>query len=158
MKHIYPKHSTKRGGTRKHPLYATYFNMLMRCKKENYEHFDRYGGRGIKVCEKWDSENGFLNFINDMGERPENYQLDRIDNNGDYEPSNCRWIDKYTQMGNTSATKIYPGVSFHKLGNKWRARIKINGSEVHLGLFKTIKDAIKARKRYELCDLQKQPL
>ncbi len=142
----------KRGSIRKHPFYRAYWNMLRRCYNSNYYYFHRYGGRGIKVCKRWSEENGFMNFVNDMGERPLDYQLDRINNDGNYEPNNCRWTDKYTQMANTRATKIYPGVNFHKSRNKWRARIKIKGKEKHLGLFKTINEAIKIRKEYEsLC-------
>lgn len=61
-----------------------------------------YGGRGITVCARWDPRQGggFLNFLADMGERPEGMTLDRIDGNGNYEPSNCRWATKEQQTAN----------------------------------------------------------
>ena len=62
--------------------------MIQRCTNENNPKFYLYGGRGIKVCEKW--LNSFQNFLNDMGLRPDNKSLDRIDVNVSYEPNNCR--------------------------------------------------------------------
>lgn len=135
----------------RHKLNIAYTNMKKRCYNQDYPYYHRYGGRGIKVCDRWLGKYGFKNFLADMGDRPEGYQLDRIDNDGDYSPENCRWTDKYTQMGNTSNTIYYPGVSYFKLRKKWRARIKINGKEHHLGLFPTLQGAIKARKAFDKC-------
>lgn len=132
----------------RHKLNNVYSNMKARCYNKNYDFYYRYGGRGIRVCDRWLGKYGFQNFLSDMGDRPEGYQLDRIDNDGNYSPENCRWVDKYTQMGNTSNTKVYPGVSFMKSKNKWRARIKINNKEKHIGLYKAVEDAINARMEY----------
>ena len=84
------EYSTKHG-LYHHPLYKLYQNMKHRCYNENNTKWEHYGGRGIKVCDRWLGEDGVVNFINDMGERPIGHTLDRINNDGDYEPSNCKW-------------------------------------------------------------------
>ena len=76
-------------------------NMIARCYYKNIPNYHRYGGRGIKVCDEWLGEDGFRNFIEAMGLRPnKEYSLDRIDNNGNYEPSNCRWTTMKEQSNN----------------------------------------------------------
>lgn len=138
-----------RGSTHSHPLRATYTNMMARCNNPNHPHFKDYGGRGIRVCDRWNGENGFIYFIDDMGEKTDNTSLDRIDVNSGYSPQNCRWTDIYTQASNTRKPHVYPGVTYFSLRSKWRARIKIKTVERHLGLFNTLKEAIKARKKAE---------
>lgn len=79
--------------------YHTWSGMRQRCRDVNTPAYPWYGGRGIKVCERWDSS--FENFYSDMGKRPgPDFSLDRINNDGDYEPSNCRWVLKRTQSNN----------------------------------------------------------
>lgn len=89
-------HGLTRVGKR-HPLYSAWNSMRQRCSNPRNDSFQFYGARGISVCERWDD---FQNFIEDMGERPEGNSLDRIDNEGEYEPSNCRWATPVEQARN----------------------------------------------------------
>lgn len=100
----------------KHPLYNSWRAMADRCLCESNKHFKDYGGRGIKICDRWRPPYGFWNFVDDMGDKPsyaktpsgrDVYSLDRIDVNGDYCPENCRWADQSQQMNNTRANKKY---------------------------------------------------
>lgn len=79
--------------------YNIWLAMKNRCLRPNSKSYPHYGGRGIKVCDKW--LNSFESFYNDMGERPSNkHSIDRINNNGNYEPSNCRWATQSEQSKN----------------------------------------------------------
>lgn len=123
--------------------YSSWMNMMYRCYNENATGFENYGGRGIKVCERWHDP---VKFIEDMGYRPIGFSIDRIDTNGDYEPSNCRWASSKTQNRNSRKDKNtsskFKGVSFDKRTGKWGARILMkNGKYKVLGKFEKEKDA-----------------
>lgn len=92
----------------KTPEWLAWRNMRVRCYSEKCKQYHRYGGRGITVCDRWTGEDGFSNFLADMGTRPSNkHSLDRIDSDGNYEPSNCRWATSLTQQRNrTNNRKI----------------------------------------------------
>lgn len=81
--------------------YEIWVGMHQRCSNPNHHVFFRYGGRGIKVCERWAD---YASFLADMGERPEGLSLERINNDGNYEPGNCSWSTMAQQARNTSRT------------------------------------------------------
>lgn len=78
-------------------------NMLNRCNNPKSKHYRYYGGRGIRVCDRWNGRDKFPQFVEDMGERPKGLTLDRIDCDGDYSPENCRWATPKTQRLNRSS-------------------------------------------------------
>jgi hypothetical protein len=82
--------------------YSSWQAMRTRCQCKKHRHYKNYGGRGSKICERWQS---FDNFLADMGARPEGCSLDRIDPDKNYEPGNCRWATKKEQMRNMRATR-----------------------------------------------------
>ncbi len=83
--------------------YKSWNSMLNRVRCRNAPDYARYGGRGIRVCDRWLA---FANFLADMGERPDGMSLDRIDNDGDYTPENCRWASSKEQTHNSRTTKV----------------------------------------------------
>lgn len=83
---------------RRTPEWNIWSGMWDRCRNPNKQNYQYYGGRGIKVCDRWRE---FANFLEDMGRRPgPNYSIDRKDTDGNYEPNNCRWVTQNTQLRN----------------------------------------------------------
>lgn len=119
-----------------HRLYKTWYNMLNRCTNPESKDYSYYMGRGISVCERWLSVE---NFIEDMfSSFEEGLSLDRINIDGDYEPDNCRWVNKTIQSCNTKKIRIDNTSGFrgvHKNESSWVCKIGIYHKEVFLGRF-----------------------
>ena len=85
------------------PTYNSWMQMRRRCRDPKHGQWANYGGRGITVCDRW--RDSFANFLADMGERPDGTSIDRIDNDGNYEPGNCRWATPLEQSHNKRNTR-----------------------------------------------------
>ena len=116
-----------------HPLVSIWKNMKRRCRDPKDARYKDYGGRGISVCQRWLS---FQHFINDMGPRPSlKHSIDRIDNNGNYEPSNCRWADYKTQAANSRRAKLLTINGETCTIGEWARRVGIcNGTRIRMRL------------------------
>ena len=138
-------------GLRGHRLYKTWAGMYHRCYNEKNPKYKNYGGRGIRVCDRWHT---MSNFIDDMYPSfEEGLTLARINIDGNYEPDNCRWATLTTQNRNTrkimSTNKSgYRGVYWDKNNNKWRTQIRVNGKTIHIGMFIDLIEGAKAYDQY----------
>ena len=107
--------------------YHTWEAMKQRCLNKKHPGYKDYGGRGIKICDRWLE---FENFLKDMGIAKKGLSLDRINNDGNYEPSNCRWADVYEQAINQRLQKTnttgYRGMGYREDRNKWYIKLYRN--------------------------------
>lgn len=125
-------------------LYNIYKNMIARCTKTYANHYEDYGGRGIKVCDEWlESFTNFKNWATDNGYQ-ENLTIDRIDNNGNYEPNNCRWVSRMEQSSNTRSNHLVTYKNEIKPLAKWCRELNIKVSSVRKRLIYTNNDLEKA--------------
>jgi hypothetical protein len=105
------------------PEWIPWVGMRTRCRNKRSPNYARYGGRGIKVCERWGS---FKAFLADMGPRPPGTSLDRIDNNGHYEPGNCRWATHEEQSANTRQVQLIEFRGERMSITRWSLRLGIS--------------------------------
>lgn len=103
--------------------YKSWSGAKARCNNKSNKDFPRYGGRGIKFCKRW---NKFENFLSDMGEKPARHSLDRIDNDGDYKPSNCRWATSRTQSRNKRSNRIITAFGISQPIQAWAEKFCLN--------------------------------
>jgi len=142
--------STKHGLS-KHPLCAVLGAIVSRTSNKDCKGYKNYGGRGITVCDAWKNNvEIFYNWAILNGYK-EGLSIDRINNDGNYEPSNCRWAERTVQARNTrrlnSTNKSgYRGVSWKKDNNKWVSKIRVDNKTIHLGYFI---DSMEAAKVYD---------
>lgn len=135
-------------GYSRHPLFGTWRAMISRCYNDTTISYKNYGARGIKVCDRW--RRSFKNFLEDMGDKPsQKHTLDRIDNDGDYEPGNCKWSSRIHQAMNKRVSVVNKsgktGVYYITSRRVWEAKLEMNGTVVFRKRYKHKEDAIKAR-------------
>lgn len=130
-------------------LYGIWANMKSRCDNKNNNKYEYYGGRGIKYYISWSKYENFKKWALLSGYK-ENLEIDRIDNNKNYEPLNCRWTDRTTQNINTrlirsNNTSGYRGINYHSHNNTWESRIHQYNKAVFRKRFKCIVEAVISR-------------
>lgn len=129
--------------------YHCWESIIARCTNQKDPRYKGYGGKGISVCERW--RGSFLNFLADMGQRPApDLSIDRINNDGNYEPGNCRWADSKTQSRNTSRNKFYIYKGQRLILNDWAPILGISKSALRQRLKKmTVDEAFSKPSHYK---------
>ncbi len=103
--------------------YRIWANAIYRCRTPTCPGYENYGGRGIRFCERWQD---FENFLADMGPCPPKLTLDRIDNDGNYEPGNCRWASRKGQANNRRTSQWFTYKGEKRTASEWCERLKMN--------------------------------
>ena len=136
-------------GTR---LYNIWCNIKGRCKNSSHRDYCNYGGRGISLCKEWDNSfETFRDWAYNNG-YSDTLSIDRINVDGNYEPTNCRWTDSYTQNSNkrlNSCNKTgYSGIDFRENEKKYVVRKTIRGTRYYIGYFNTLEEAVIAKQKF----------
>ena len=123
------------------PIYRRWADMNDRCSRASHISYPNYGGRGIKVCDRWLD---FSNFYEDMGDVPDGMTLDRIDPDGNYEKSNCRWATMTEQQNNKRSNRVLEHGGVKKTVAEWGRTLDIKASTIHARLANgwTVEDAL----------------
>jgi len=144
------------GHNTSNPTYSTWSEVLRRCLDPKRKAYKEYGGVGVVVCDRWNTKKGgsFLNFLEDMGERPEGMTLNRVHGNKLYSKETCEWasysvqcFDQKLKVTNTSGVT---GVSWDRSKNKWVAYISVQKKRICLGDRDCFQDAVALREDAEL--------
>lgn len=116
--------------------YRIWSSMIRRCTNPKSKRYHRYGGRGIRVCDRW--LKSFKSFVDDMDQRPSaKYSIDRIDNDGNYEPSNCRWATQKEQQRNRSDNHFVTAFGETKTLAEWSERSGISRGTIWNRIYKS---------------------
>lgn len=110
-------------------VYYTWSDMLHRCRSAKHKHYRNWGGRGITVCERW--QQSFLAFLEDMGLPEPGQSIDRIDNDGNYEPGNCRWASVSEQLNNTRRTHFITRDGRSQSIAQWARELGVKPPTIH---------------------------
>jgi hypothetical protein len=135
-----------KGGTE---VYKRYVEMHRRCEEKGHRGYERYGAKGIKVCDRWSGENGFEHFFADMGPCPPGYQLDRIDGTKGYSPDNCRYASLKTQNRNRSDNIWIEYKGLRQILQDWGTAFGVSGNFIS----RRLKKGLSMREIEELADL-----
>jgi hypothetical protein len=111
------------------PTNRSWKDMIQRCTNPRRINYANYGGRGITICDRW--RKSFEAFLSDMGPRPDGTTLDRIDNDGNYEPGNCRWASKEEQSSNTRRSRFIEIGGERLTVSQWADRRRINRATLY---------------------------
>lgn len=131
-------------GKRSSPEYRVWMGIIARCSTH-----PEYAGRGIKVCDRWN--NSFVSFLSDMGRRPSSiHSMDRIDNNGDYSPANCRWATRTQQNRNVRTNQIVTHDGESKCVSEWAEQLGISAKTIYTRIARGHDPFVTQRKRKTL--------